>query len=44
MLSSLDIPIVVFVAESSGWIKQALLKMGPEKLLAIINHNQLEEV
>ena len=42
MLSSLDFPRVVFVVESNGCIKQALLKFGPEKSPAVINQNHLE--
>ena len=44
MLSSLDFPIVVFVAESNGCIKQALLKWAPRSphLLSIrITQNNL---
>ena len=36
MLGSLDSPILVFLAESSGSIKQALFKFGPEKSSAVI--------
>ena len=43
MLSYLDPPIVVFVAESNGYIIQAL-KMGPEKSPAIINQNHSEHL
>ena len=42
MLSSLDFSIVVFVAESRGCNKQALL--DSEKSPAVINQNHSEEV
>ena len=37
MLSSLDFPTVVFVAESNGWIKQTLFKQAQKshQLLSI---------
>ena len=37
MLSSLDLLIIMFVAESSGCIKQALFKLGPDICLLLLN-------
>ena len=37
MLSALGFPIVVFVAESNGCIKQAPFKLGPDICLLLLN-------
>ena len=39
MLSSLDFPIVAFVYECNGCIKQDPIRMGPKKSQAVINQN-----